>query len=242
MRTAIVTGASKGLGEALVERLLENGWHVVGFARTPPEGAVHADYRFVRCDLGATAALADIARPVFADIAAARPEAVCLINNAATIASVGVLGTLAAADIATSLAVNLVAPTMLSNLFCATFDDDRVERRIVNVSSGAAQSTLSGESLYCVAKAGLEMLTRMLAAEHASARFRAITIRPGIIDTAMQTFARTQSKTTLPSVDLFQDFHAGGKLVPPDVVARKIVDRLVLAPVEHGRTYSYAEL
>jgi benzil reductase ((S)-benzoin forming) len=138
--------------------------------------------------------------------------------------------------------VNLVAPTVLSNLFCAVFDDDSIERRIINVSSGAAQSTLAGESLYCVAKAGLEMLTRSLAAERTSERFRAITVRPGLIDTAMQTFARTQSKSTLPSVDLFKEFHASGRLVAPDVVARKIVERLVVAPVEHGRTYSYAEL
>ena len=41
---------------------------------------------------------------------------------------------------------------------------------------------------------------------------------------------------------LLKDFYASGKLVPPDVVARKIVDRLVVVPVEHGRTYSYAEL
>jgi len=242
MRAAIVTGVSRGLGEALVAELLSKGWHVVGFARTAPERAPNVAYRFVRCDLGESAALADIARPVFDAIAAAHPAAVCLINNAATIAGVGVLGALAPADIATSLAVNLVAPTVLSNLFCAVFDDESVERRIINVSSGAAQSTLAGESLYCVAKAGLEMLTRSLAAEHSSGRLRAITVRPGIIDTAMQTFARAQSKTTLPSVDLFKDFHASGKLVPPDVVARKIVDRLVIAPVEHGRTYSYAEL
>jgi benzil reductase ((S)-benzoin forming) len=242
MRAAIVTGVSRGLGEALVAELLSKGWHVVGLARTPPERAAHAAYRFVRCDLGETATLADVARPAFEAIAAGRPAEVCLINNAATIAGVGVLGTLTPADIATSLAVNLVAPTVLSNLFCQVFADGGVERRIINISSGAAQSTLPGESLYCVAKAGLEMLTRSLAAEHTSGRLRAITVRPGIIDTAMQTFARTQSKTTLPSVDLFKDFHASGKLVPPDVVARKIVDRLVLAPVEHGRTYSYAEL
>lgn len=242
MRTSIVTGVSRGLGDALVSELLAQGWHVVGFARTAPDRAAHAAYRFVRCDLGETATLADIARPAFERVAADRPDAVCLINNAATIAGVGVLGALKPTDIVTSLGVNLVAPTVLSNLFCTVFDDDSVERRIINVSSGAAQSTLSGESLYCVAKAGLEMLTRSLAAEHTSERFRAITVRPGIIDTAMQTFARTQSKTTLPSVDLFKEFHASGKLVPPDVVARKIVERLVVAPVEHGRTYSYAEL
>jgi len=58
----------------------------------------------------------------------------------------------------------------------------------------------------------------------------------------MQTFARTPSKETLPSVDMFKEFYASGSLVPPDVVARKIVSRLVVAPVEHGRTYRYAEL
>ena len=138
--------------------------------------------------------------------------------------------------------MNLVAPVTLSNLFCRVFAADAIERRIINVSSGAAQSTLPGESLYCVAKAGLEMLTRSLAAEHSSPRFRAITLRPGIIDTQMQAFARSQPKTRMPSVDLFKGFHAGKQLVAPDVVAHKVVDRLVLGPVEHGRTYSYAEL
>ena len=46
----------------------------------------------------------------------------------------------------------------------------------------------------------------------------------------------------LPSVELFKGFHAGGQLQPPEAVARKVVDRLVLAPVENGRTYNYAEL
>jgi benzil reductase ((S)-benzoin forming) len=242
MKTAIVTGTSRGLGDALVTALLDKGWQVVGLARTDPAGATRGGYRFVRCDLGDTATLPDIARAAFDAVAASRPATVCLINNAATIAGVGVMGALEPGDIAASLAVNLVAPTILSNLFCQVFRDRTVERLIVNVSSGAAQSTLAGESLYCVAKAGLEMLTRSLAAEHASDRFRAITVRPGIIDTAMQVFARTQSRTTLPSVDLFKGFHESGQLVPPDVVARKIVDRLVVAPVENGRTYSYAEL
>ena len=242
MRVAIVTGASRGLGEALVTELLADSWHVVGVARSPSPRAADERYRFVRCDLGQIAELAGALRPTLDAIAATRPLTVCLINNAATIDGVGVLGALESADIATSIAVNLVAPTVLANLFCTVFADDTMERRIINVSSGAADSTLTGESLYCIAKAGLEMLTRSLAAEHASERFRAITVRPGIIDTAMQTFARSQTKEKLPSVDLFMDFHASGNLVPPAVVARKIVARLVIAPVDQGRTYRYAEL
>jgi len=88
----------------------------------------------------------------------------------------------------------------------------------------------------------MEMLTRALAEEQREPTFRAVTIRPGVIDTDMQSFARSQSPDILPSVELFKGFHRDGRLVPPDVVAGKIIDKLVMAEVEHGRTYSYQEL
>jgi benzil reductase ((S)-benzoin forming) len=112
----------------------------------------------------------------------------------------------------------------------------------VNISSGAATNTLLGEGVYCVAKAGMEMLTRMLAAEEQAATFRAVTVRPGVIDTDMQTFARSQSAEVLPSVDMFKGFHRDGRLVPPEVVAAKIVEKIVVGAVERGRTYTYQEL
>lgn len=239
---AIITGVSRGLGEALALELLARECDVLGIGRSSSTRLGGERYRFVACDLAHAAMLPAIVQPALAAVAAGRPTSVCLINNAATIEPVGVLGSAEAVDITASIAVNLSAPVVLSSLFCRIFNDDAVERRIINVSSGAAQSTLPGEALYCIAKAGLEMLTRSLAAEHASPRFRAISVRPGVIDTAMQSYARAQPRERLPSVDLFKGFHAGGQLVPPDVVARKLVDRLVLAAVDHGRTYSYAEL
>ncbi len=93
-----------------------------------------------------------------------------------------------------------------------------------------------------MAKAGLEMLTTVLATDHRDPGFRAISIRPGVIDTDMQGYLRSQSSDVLPAVSLFQGFHVGGHLVPPATTARAIVDRLVLEDVEHGRTYSYHEL
>ena len=242
MLHVIITGVSRGLGEALALALLARDVRVLGIGRSSSARLAHERYRFVRCDLAQASMLPAVVEPAFDAIAAAGPEGVCLINNAATLEPVGVLGTTQADPIATSLAVNLTAPVVLASLFCRSFANDAIERRIINVSSGAAQSAISGEALYCIAKAGLEMLTRSLAAENASPRFRAITLRPGIIDTPMQTFARSQPKERLPSVDLFKGFHAGRQLVPADVVARKVVERLVLGAVEHGRTYGYAEL
>ena len=239
---AIVTGVSQGLGEALAGDLLGRGAHVLGIGRTTSQRLAGERYRFLRCDLAEASMLPAMLEPAFAVIASQHPASVCLVNNAATLDPVGVLGTTEADHIMTSITVNLTAPIVLASVFCREFRDDAIDRRIVNVSSGAAQSVIAGESLYCIAKAGLEMLTRTLAAEHGSDRFRAISLRPGVIDTAMQSYARAQPKERLPSVDLFKGFHDGGQLVAPEAVARKVVDRLVLAPVEQGRTYSFAEL
>ena len=242
MHSAIVTGVSRGLGEALARLLLERGFRVVGVGRRSSPLLAGGGYRFAACDLGDVAAIDAALDGAFTDLAAAKPESVCLINNAAVAGPVGVIGQLGAADIEASLAVNLAGPIVVANRFCRAFDDRVPRSRVINVSSGAAQSTIPGGSLYSIAKAGLEMLTRALAAEHTAPGFRAITLRPGIIDTQMQAFMRSQSSERLPNVAMFQEFHASGRLVPADVAAAKIVDRLVLADVEHGRSYSYAEL
>lgn len=52
MRSAIVTGASKGIGRAVTEMLLAEGWHVTGVSRTDPQ-IERSDFWWVECDLGA---------------------------------------------------------------------------------------------------------------------------------------------------------------------------------------------
>jgi NAD(P)-dependent dehydrogenase (short-subunit alcohol dehydrogenase family) len=242
MHAAIVTGVSRGLGAALAAALLERDFAVLGVGRASHPRLAGERYRFARFDLSDAGRVDELLAPAFSALAQAKPASVCLLNNAATAGPVGTLGKLAADEVAASLAVNLAAVVTLTNLFCRIFADPALPRRVINVSSGAAQTALAGESVYCAAKAGMEMLTRALAAEQQAPRFRAITVRPGVIDTDMQVFARSQSPDVLPSVELFKGFFREGKLVPPDVVAAKIVAKLVEADVEHGRTYSYQEL
>jgi len=242
MHVAIVTGVSRGLGAALAAELLGREFTVLGVGRSSHADLGGAHYALARLDLADAARVDEALEDAFARLADARPESVCLINNAALAGPVGTLGKLASRDVAAGLAVNLSAVVAITNLFCRVFTDAAMARRVINVSSGAAQNTLLGESVYCAAKAGMEMLTRVLAAEQQSATFRAITVRPGVIDTDMQTFARSHSPDVLPSVELFKGFHRDGRLVPPAVVAAKIVEKLVLGDVEHGRTYTYQEL
>ncbi len=242
MKSAIVTGVSRGLGEALAAALLTAGFAVTGVGRVSSAALGGPSYRFVACDLADASAIDATLTPAFHAISDERPSFVCLINNAATAGPVGTIGSFQSGALAASIAANLTAPIAVANLFCRLFVGDAIARRIINVSSGAAESPLPGGGPYSIAKAGLEMLTRQLVAEHDAASFRAITVRPGVIDTGMQTFMRTQAPETLSSVELFKGFHRDGRLVPAATVAGKIVDKLVFGDVEQGRTYNYREL
>jgi benzil reductase ((S)-benzoin forming) len=242
MRAAIVTGVSRGLGEAIAAQLLARDFHVVGVARRDSTRLRGDRYRFVALDLADISAIEPMLSALFEAIAQSRPAQVVCINNAAMVGPVGPAGRIAGDAIESSLCVNLIAPVAIANLFCRVFGDVAQDRRIINVSSGAAQSPLPGSALYCVAKAGLEMLTRTLAAEQGPQGVRVVTIRPGIIDTEMQAFMRAQPEHLVPDVAMFKGFHEQRQLVSPDAAATKIVEKLVLADVEQGAMYKYADL
>jgi benzil reductase ((S)-benzoin forming) len=242
MHAAIVTGVSRGLGAALAAELLERGFTVVGIGRAGNPALKGQRLEFVRFDLADAAGIDAALAPVLEGLKERRPASVCLLHNAATVGSVGVLGRLAASEITYALTVNLAAAVALANLFCRIFADPQMNCRVINVSSAAAQTPLPGEAVYCAAKAGIEMLTRVLAAEQQAPGFRAVAVRPGIMDTDMQAHARSQPSDVLPGVDLLKEFQRQGRLVAPAVVASKIVSRLVVGDVEHGRTYNYREL
>ena len=76
------------------------------------------------------------------------------------------------------------------------------------------------------------MLTRAIVADHAATSLRCVTLRPGIFETGMQAFMRSHDPAEFPSVGLFRGFKEGGLLKDPADVAARIVDRLVLGPIE----------
>jgi NAD(P)-dependent dehydrogenase (short-subunit alcohol dehydrogenase family) len=241
-RVAVVTGVSKGLGAALAACLAERGFAVIGIGRAAPRSPSGAPLRLVEVDLANVASARRAADRLFGEIAARRADVVALINNAAVAGPTGTVDSLDVDAVDLSLAVNLRAPIAIAGAFVRAFAGDVGDRRLLNVSSGAAAHAIPGIGTYCIAKAGLEMLTQVVAAEHAEHGIVAVTLRPGVIDTEMQAFARSQSREALPSIDMFRGFHESGQLQSPDTTAAKIVDRLVIGRIESGRTYSYAEL
>ena len=242
MHAAIITGTSRGLGEALAAELVGRGYFVVGIGRSDSAGLAGERYRFVACDFARPAHIGAVVEPVLRELAATEPESVTLVNNAAVAWPVACVGRLADAEAEAALATNVVAPLALCNAFLGVFADDATPRKIINVSSGAAQMAIAGSAVYSMSKAAVEMLTRAIAAECTAPAFRCITLRPGIFDTDMQAYMRSHDPAEFPQVELFRGFKDGGLLKAPAEVAARICDRLIAADVEHGRAYTHQDL
>jgi NAD(P)-dependent dehydrogenase (short-subunit alcohol dehydrogenase family) len=241
MHAAIITGTSRGLGEALAAALVERGYFVVGVGRSDSARLASARYRFVACDFAQPAHIGAAVEPAIRELSTRAPESVTLVNSAAVAWPVGCIGRLPDAEAEAALATNVIAPLALCNAFLRVFADDAMPRRIINISSGAAQLAIAGSAVYSMSKAAVEMLTRAIAAECTAPNFRCITLRPGIFDTDMQAYMRSRDPAEFPDVALFRGFKDSGLLKEPADVAARIADRLIAADVEHGRTYTHQD-
>jgi len=179
MPTAIVTGASRGLGLALAHALAERGWRLVIDAR---DGAALE---------AAAAALPDVVtvpgdvsdpshRHALVEAAGERID--LLVNNASLL---GPSPQPALADYPLDVLeavyrVNVIAPLALIQLALPRLSADA---RIVNVTSDAAVEPYEGWGGYGSSKAALEQLTAILAAEHPARRVYAVD--PGDMNTRM---------------------------------------------------------
>jgi len=228
-RTAIVTGTSAGLGEAVARQLLEHGWSVIGIARRPAPFD-HERYRHVAYDLAGVvddpAALES--RLTLPDVRTMRRMG--LVNNAAVPEGLMPLGRLDPRQLARIYAVNLIAPLWLMGHALRTATDD-TPLRIVNVSSGAATTGFAGLAAYGSSKAALRLAGMSLAREwdtpSPTARPRhdaaILSYEPGVVDTDMQRYARSRPADEFPWAQMFHDFAARGVAVPPERPAREIV-------------------
>ena len=184
-RTALVTGASRGLGLALARELAARGWNLVVDARDADAlAAAHATFAAA----GRTVAIAgDVADPAHRDalIAAAWDLGGLdlLVNNASALGP-SPLPPLAELDLAAFTAIlttNTVAPLALIQLALPLLEARG--GRIVNVTSDAAVEGYEGWGGYGASKAGLEQLSNVLAAEHPD--LRVYRVDPGDMRTQM---------------------------------------------------------
>jgi len=227
----LVTGASRGIGAATAHQLLARGCKVAIVARSRKDlNAVAA--KAARAErllpLAGDVARASDCRHMVADTVARFGRLDALINNAGILGPVARLADAQANAWQHNLAVNLMGPFYLAQ---AAIPHLRTSRgRIVNVSSGAAVKAIEGWSAYCVAKAGLTHLTRLLAAEEPT--ITTVALRPGVVDTVMQTQIRTEGPDVMTPARTthFQQLKEKGQLLDPAVPAGKLAWLALEAP------------
>jgi NAD(P)-dependent dehydrogenase (short-subunit alcohol dehydrogenase family) len=174
--TAIVTGASRGLGLALARSLAARGWRLVVDARTLPAAPFELS--------GALAIEGDVADPAHrqALVEAAGERIDLLVNNASDLgpSPMPALADYPPEALERVYRVNAVAPLALAQLVLPRMPEGG---RILNVTSDAAVEAYEGWGGYGSSKAALEQLTAILAAEHPALRVYAVD--PGDMRTQM---------------------------------------------------------
>jgi benzil reductase ((S)-benzoin forming) len=222
---AIVTGHTRGLGEALAEVLLARGMAVLGLSRSRHETLASRDrarFEQVELDLSNLEHLSQWLAGDSLQRFIGEAQRVLLFNNAGTVQPMGPLEAQDASAVAQSVVLNVAAPMMLSSAF-ATASAAATDRRIVHISSGAGRNAYAGWSVYCATKAALDHHARSVALDSNRA-LRICSMAPGTLDTEMQAELRASTLEQFPLRERFVEYKRTGKLTTPHAAAAKMVD------------------
>ena len=180
----VITGVSRGLGQALTERFIQSGHTVLGCARS--EAAVEKfnqkfglPHNFTALDVADEEQVKAWAKRLLSEHAP--PD--LLINNAALINELAPLWQIPSEDFSRLIDVNIKGVANVIRHFIPAMID-KGSGVIVNLSSGWGRSTSPQVSSYCASKWAIEGMTRSLAQELPPG-MAAIPLNPGIIHTEM---------------------------------------------------------
>ncbi|MEN0000196.1 MAG: SDR family oxidoreductase [Pseudomonadota bacterium] len=217
-KTALITGASRGIGEATAIMLATNGWNVVLAARSAEDidriaaqiGESGGEAMAHACnvaDYGAVAALVSSAKTRFGGID-------LIVNNAGVINPIARLSDSNPEDWSNVIDINLkgvynVIRAALPAMVAAGGGT------IINISSGAANAPLEGWSHYCASKAAVKMLTAMVHKEYGDQNICCVGLSPGTVATKMQIDIKASGVNPVSKLD--PSAH-----IPPEWVAKAI--------------------
>ena len=202
-RVVLITGASGGLGKALVGQFAEQGWRVVAALRRPP----HSEAKQV-WSVSLDVTNRQEAESVVKQIMRRWLRIDVLINNAGVVADAPIWE-MDAQQFEKILAVNLKGAFICSQMVLRPMLRQR-DGHIVNISSFSGRAGARGQANYAAAKAGLFGLTASLAQEVGSRNIRVNAVLPGVLPTGMtshlkpeqlEEFANANALKRINSVD-----------------------------------------
>src|SRR5579875_3167683 len=186
MRRVLVTGATRGLGLAIAERLATDGFFVIGVARKPSEALERAmaaaspgAIRFEPFDLCEIDAIADFVRRLKGE----HGPLYGLVNNAAGAGS-AVLTNMSQSRIEGLIRLNVASPMLLTK-YAVRQMVAAGEGRVVNLTSIMAATGYNGLSVYGATKASMVGFTRSLAREVGRVGVTVNAVAPGFVQTEL---------------------------------------------------------
>lgn len=255
MNGYVITGASRGIGEALARKVMETDGGralVVCVSRTASErldeaaGAAGARLKTILCDVSRYEELDELAKRILGEFDPERLQSLYWVNNAGVLDPMGPIEQADSEALAKHLHINLLAPMILSGAFIRyTAAWTQVRKRLVHISSGAGKKPYHGWGAYCASKAGLDMLSRCIGVEQGTdeSAVKTVSIAPGVVDTGMQEQIRGTSEETFRDVGRFVELKNSGGLFAPEEAAARIAqvlreDKYAQGDVIDIRTYS----
>ena len=202
-KTALITGSSRGIGEASAKALAKSGFSTIALlARKDNEGLIKVKSDIER-DCPKTQVLTylgDVSDEAFindltADILKKEGRLDVLVNNAA-VSHVGLLQDMTLTEWQRVMNVNLTSVFLLSRAFIPSMLQNG-GGRIINISSMWGRAGASCEAAYSASKGGVESLTKSLAKELSRSNIAVNAIAPGVVDTVMNDNLSKEEKAAL---------------------------------------------
>ena len=230
----ILTGASRGMGLAMAEQLLQKGNALLCISRHAnldlALAAQKADVPLTQWthDLADSEGVSERLREWLQNQNPADFASASLINNAGVIPPIAPLRQSRPADLALALRVGLEAPMALCASFLGATAHWTVPRKVLNISSGLGRYAMASQAGYCAAKAGMDHFTRCMALDEALQPngAKVCSLAPGVIDTDMQVQLRGAAGEAFPDQSKFLQFKAQGLLSSPAQAAKQVLSYL----------------
>lgn len=215
MHSAIVTGASSGIGRATALRFASAGWDVLAVGRD--EMALE--------DVARSILVADVteqsAPQQIVGAALTRFGRIDALVNAAGIIGSGTIETTTDLEMETMLDVNVRAPFRLMRAAVSALQ--QTGGSIVNVSSVTGLRAFPGVLAYCVSKAAVDQLTRCAALELAPKGIRVNAVNPGVVVTNLHRRSGMSEETYEKFLEHSRGTHPLGRPGEPEEIADLIL-------------------
>ena len=226
MKLAIVTGASKGLGRALIDPLIKKNYLTIGCGRSFCQLSKEAIY--FQTDLALVPEFIKDFDNIWSLVEGKSFQEIILINNAALLKPIGRLEKCNALELVKQLKVNTIAPLLINQWLLQKTQNFSGRVVSIGVSSGAAVNPCPESSGYCMSKAAVPMMSRCLAEEekytiHKQRKFEIWDFSPGTMDTEMQELIRTEGNENYSHIKKCLDLKNKGNLKNPALVAQQLV-------------------